>query len=63
MENKTCIICNKNSDSIPLLQFSFKGAEYHICSQHVPVLIHNSEQLANILPGMSKMNDPDQLIH
>ncbi|MEZ4907338.1 MAG: hypothetical protein R2771_06800 [Saprospiraceae bacterium] len=63
MENNTCIICNKNSETIPLMKFTFKGSDYYICSQHVPVLIHNSEQLANILPGMGKINDPDQLIH
>ena len=37
-----CIICNVTSQEMPLIQFIFKDTAYHICSQHVPVLIHNS---------------------
>ncbi|MGE5355339.1 MAG: hypothetical protein ACM3PT_03805 [Deltaproteobacteria bacterium] len=58
-----CIICNVTSHEMPLLQFLFKDTTYHICSQHVPVLIHNSAQLANILPGMKEVEDPDPMVH
>ncbi|MBK7094850.1 MAG: hypothetical protein IPH57_07345 [Saprospiraceae bacterium] len=58
-----CIICNVTSNEMPLIQFLFKDTAYHICSQHVPVLIHNSGQLANILPGMNEVVDPDPMVH
>lgn len=54
-----CIICDVSSQEMPLIQFVFRDAVYHICSQHVPVLIHNSAQLADLLPGMKEVEDPD----
>jgi hypothetical protein len=57
-----CIICNATSNEMPLIQFLFKDTTYHICSQHVPVLIHNSSQLSNLLPGLKDIEDPEPLV-
>lgn len=47
-----CIMCEVDSQNIPLLRFEFKGEEYNICSQHIPVLIHKPAQLADKLSGI-----------
>jgi len=56
MEDK-CIICKTDSNEVPLIQFVFKGSTYHICTQHIPVLIHKASQLADLLPGMENIED------
>ena len=55
--NKTCIVCNANSDEMPILTFEFKGKEHNICSQHIPILIHKAGQLQDILPGIKESEE------
>ena len=60
MENKTkkeCIVCKASSDEMPILTFEFKGNEHHICSQHIPILIHKAGQLQEILPGIKESEE------
>ena len=52
----TCIICKVDSNEMPLLNFEFKGQTHHICSQHIPVLIHKAHSLGEILPGMKNVD-------
>jgi len=52
--NKHCLICQTTDDQMPLLNFVFKGKQYHICSAHIPVLIHKSHELSTILPGFEE---------
>jgi hypothetical protein len=61
MVKNKCLICTVDSDTMPLFQFEFKEKIYYICSQHIPVLIHNSGQLENLLPGFNKVDDPEPL--
>ena len=54
MENKNekvCLVCKQNDENVPLVQLDYKGKTYHICPQHIPVLIHNPGQLEGLLPG------------
>ncbi|RLD85342.1 MAG: hypothetical protein DRJ02_10580 [Bacteroidetes bacterium] len=53
MENhneKVCLFCKKDEESVPLVQVDYKGKTYHICPQHIPVLIHDPGQLEGMLP-------------
>jgi len=59
MNDNKCIICKADSNQVPLIQFVFKGQTYHICTQHIPVLIHKASQLADILPGTENIADVD----
>ena len=59
MNDNKCVICKADSNEIPLMQFVFKGNEYHICTQHIPVLIHQASKLADILPGLENVEDVD----
>jgi len=54
--DKKCIACERTDDSIPLLSFDFKGNQYWICPQHVPILIHKPEQLTGKLPGAEDLD-------
>lgn len=51
-ENARCIVCEQDSQSVPLLNFDFKGKSYSICPQHLPVLIHKPAALADKIPGL-----------
>ena len=62
MNNNKCLICKAGDDKMPLIQFSFKGNTYHICTQHIPVLIHQASQLATILPGLEDAPDTDAFV-
>jgi hypothetical protein len=57
--DKKCIACERTDDSIPLLSFDFKGNQYWICPQHVPILIHKPEQLTGKLPGAEDLDPAD----
>jgi hypothetical protein len=51
-----CIVCERTDHEVPLLLMSYLGVEYSICPQHLPILIHKPEQLADRLPGASNLS-------
>lgn len=58
MENhneKVCLVCKQDENSVPLVQLDFKGNNYFICPQHIPVLIHNPDQLKGMFPGADEL--------
>ncbi|MBN2664625.1 MAG: hypothetical protein JXR68_13330 [Bacteroidales bacterium] len=48
-ENKTCLVCNKTEDEIPLVIMTYKSKEVRICPQHLPLLIHEPHKLAGMI--------------
>ena len=52
----TCIHCGKDDKHVPLLVFFYKGGEHRICTEHLPLLIHQPLKLTDKLPGMDKLN-------
>jgi len=60
-ENKAavCIHCGKNDNEVPLIVFNYQGQEHHICTEHLPVLIHSPAKLTGKLPDMDKINPVD----
>jgi hypothetical protein len=56
---ESCVYCNRTSEQIPLLLVRSQGQDYWICPQHLPVLIHKPEQLANLLPGAGQLGTPE----
>lgn len=59
MAAKTCILCQRDSNTIPLLTFEYRGKSFQICPQHLPVLIHDPGQLADVLPGTENLRPSD----
>jgi hypothetical protein len=47
----TCIHCGRDSSATPLIAFEFRGQVSRICSQHLPVLIHEPARLVGQLTG------------
>jgi len=54
-EDKKCLYCQRGEELVPLVQLAFKGNNYYICPQHIPVLIHNPDQLQGMLPDAENM--------
>jgi len=50
---QTCLECNRTSDQVPLIKIEFQDKPLWICPQHLPILIHKPEKLAEKLPGAS----------
>ena len=50
-----CIVCQQSSQEVPLLRLEYRGEAYWICPMHFPILIHEPEKLAGILPGAEKL--------
>lgn len=53
--NIHCLVCEQTQEQIPLLTISYQNGTFHICPQHLPVLIHNPQMLAGKLPGAEGM--------
>ena len=49
--NRTCLLCDRASDIVPLLTLEYQGGEFRICPQHLPVLIHDPGQLVGLVAG------------
>jgi len=51
---KECLVCKTPSSEIPVTKFYYKGSEFYICPQHMPVIIHNPQELIGLLDGADK---------
>ena len=52
---RTCLACERDSAAVPILQFEYRGESHAICSQHLPLLIHDPAKLADRLPGADRV--------
>ncbi|GAB4475741.1 MAG: hypothetical protein Kow00124_17060 [Anaerolineae bacterium] len=59
----TCLYCERGEESVPLLAMQFRGGAIWICPQHLPILIHKPEQLADRLPGAERLEPADHEDH
>jgi hypothetical protein len=48
---KECLVCKTASTEIPVTKFYYQENEFFICPQHIPILIHNPQQLIGLLDG------------
>ncbi|EAR01651.1 hypothetical protein [Maribacter sp. HTCC2170] len=53
--SKECLVCKKSANEIPVTKFYHKETEFYICPQHMPVIIHNPQQLVGLLEGADEM--------
>ncbi len=56
MNREQCVYCERDSTEVPLITLTFGGKQLHICTQHLPVLIHDPSQLAAKLPGVENLS-------
>ena len=52
---KACLACDRDADATPLICLEYRGARLWICPQHMPLLIHNPDQLIGRLPGAENL--------
>lgn len=48
---KACLACNRDDTTTPLIRLAYRGSDFWICPQHLPVLIHDPTALTGKLPG------------
>lgn len=54
-----CASCGRDSDQVPLVPLRYRGAEAWICTQHLPVLIHDPSRLVGKLAGAEHLAPAD----
>ena len=52
---KECLVCKKSSTEIPVTKFYYQENHFYICPQHIPILIHNPQELTGLLDGADKL--------
>ncbi len=52
---KHCLVCKQDEQTVPLVRVDYKGNQYWICPQHIPVLIHDPQQLEGLLPDAGNL--------
>jgi len=55
MPTPACLACGRTQSEIPLITLSYQDRSFHICPQHLPVLIHNPQMLIGKIPGAEGM--------
>jgi len=48
-EKSSCAVCKKDEDEVPVIQIKYRGSTMGICPAHMPVLIHNPDQLKGVI--------------
>lgn len=51
-----CVACDRGPNEVPLLTVEFRGRQFHICAQHLPILIHDPAQLADRIDGANTLS-------
>ncbi len=46
-----CVFCNRSSDVVPLIALEYQGSTLRICTQHLPILVHDPSQLVGLVAG------------
>ncbi len=54
--NKACLLCQRGDDAVPLVSVAYRGNRLWICTQHLPVLIHDPGRLVGKLPGAENLS-------
>lgn len=50
-----CIVCESNSDQVPLITMEYQSSTFRICPQHLPIIIHNPGELVGLLAGAENL--------
>ena len=58
-----CLVCDRTSDQIPLLMLRYQDSDLWICPQHLPILIHKPQELADKMPNLDPASPPDAHHH
>ena len=59
-DQPACVYCRRTADEVPLIILRYREAETWICPQHLPILIHKPAKLADKLPGVEFLGEPEE---
>ncbi len=51
-KSQVCINCGTTEQHVPLISIRFNQVGDWICTQCLPMLIHNPKRLSQVLPGI-----------
>lgn len=54
-----CLVCDRDSNDVPLIHLTYHDLELRICPQHLPILIHDPGKLKGLLPDAEKLLPAD----
>jgi hypothetical protein len=49
-----CLYCGRNDSDLPLVNLTYQGKPLWICSEHLPILIHEPQKLAEQLAAINQ---------
>jgi hypothetical protein len=55
MNTAACLVCQSDSERVPLLAMQYRGGSFAICPQHLPIIIHQPDLLIGILEGAENL--------
>lgn len=55
MDMPNCILCQRTAEVVPLIALEYRGGDFRICTQHLPVLIHDPGQLVGMIDGAENL--------
>lgn len=58
-----CLYCERTSQEIPLIPFNYKGQDYHVCTAHLPMLLHKPEMFEGKLADAGKWSEGEEHHH
>jgi len=58
-----CLYCERTSEEIPLIPFVYKGKEYHVCTGHLPMLLHKPQMFEGKLQDAGVWSEGEEHHH
>ena len=58
-DTKQCLACSRGPNEVPLVALHYRDSDIWICPQHLPLLIHDPQQLVGMLPGAEDLAPAD----
>lgn len=55
-KSPSCLACDRDSNATPLIAIEYRGERLWICTQHMPVLIHDPARLVGKLQGSEDLS-------
>ena len=50
-----CIFCQRTAAAVPLIALEYRGSDFRICTQHLPILVHDPSQLVGLIEGAEEL--------
>ena len=55
MDTPNCIFCQRTAEAVPLIALEYRGGDFRICTQHLPILVHDPTQLVGLIEGAENL--------